>query len=318
MTNKIILSLIIPLYNVEKYIEKCLYSCIQQDIGDYEIIVVNDGSSDNSLQIAEQIAEKVNNIQIVSQLNGGLSLARNKGLSIAKGEYVWFIDSDDWIENNCLKDIVVCLEKKNPDILQLQYRKCYDDKILNKDFFCKIKGVINGKQQIANGGLPIPAQFAIYKKAFLFENNLKFYPGIFHEDSEFKPRVLFLAKRCASYDKVVYNYYQRTNGSITSVINPKRAFDCLKVSLLIHNFYCRIAKGECASFFHNHISLMINNAFSLVGENEKEFSCELYKQRHLLEHLRKSTKLKYRIEGVLFFLFPKHSVKLYKLLKEIK
>ena len=97
------LSIIIPMYNVEPYIEKCLLSCLNQNIphADYEIIVVNDGSPDGSLGIARRIASTVDNMLIVSQENGGLSAARNKGLSYAKGEYVWFVDSDDWIEENC-------------------------------------------------------------------------------------------------------------------------------------------------------------------------------------------------------------------------
>lgn len=319
MNNGILLSIIVPVFNVELYIEKCLLSCLKQDIplSDYEIIVINDGSPDNSLQIAEQVATRAKNMRVISQPNGGLSMARNKGLFLAKGKYVWFVDSDDWIEENCLKDIVACLEKNNPDILQLQYRNSYDNEKLNKDYFCKIEGVVNGKQQISNGGLPIPAQFGIYKKSFLIKNKLEFYPGIFHEDCEFKPRVLYLAERCSSYDKVVYNYYQRTSDSITSAINPKRAFDYLKVSLSINEFYYNIVE-ECDSYFHNHISLMLNNALSVVGDKEKEFTTELYKQRYLFEHLRKSTIMKYKIEGLLFLLFPKYTVLIYKLLKSFK
>lgn len=307
------------MYNVEKYIEKCLLSCIKQDISpqSYEIIVVNDGSPDNSLLIAEKIARDSKNIRIISQQNGGLSVARNKGLSLAKGDYVWFVDSDDWIEGNCLNGIIDCLNRTHPDFLQLQFRYAYDDSLKNKDSFCLINNVVSGIEQIKNGGVPIPAQFAIYSREFLIRNNLLFYPGIFHEDCEFKPRALFLAERCASYDKVVYNYYQRSTGSITSVTNPKRAFDLLKVALSIDEFYVRTAKGKCSSFFHNNISLMINNALSVVGDKEKEFACELYMQRHIYQHLCKSSILKYKIEGWLFTFFPKHSVQIYNIIQKL-
>ena len=308
------------MYNVELYIDKCLTSCIKQDIQstDYEIIVINDGSLDNSLQIAENIASKTNNIQIFSQPNSGLSIARNKGLSLARGQYVWFVDSDDWITENCLKDIVKNLEDNKPDLLQLQYRECFDNIKLDREYYCKLVGIVSGKQQILNGGVPIPAPFAIYRRDFLTDNNLRFYPGIFHEDCEFKPKVLYLAKRCCSHDKVVYNYYQRTSGSITTVANPKRAFDYLKVTLSINDFYYNIANGECACYFHNHIALMINNALSVVGEKEKEFSKELYNKRFLFIHLLNSSILKYRIEGLLFYLFPQHSTTIYKLLQTLK
>ena len=313
------LSIIIPMYNVELYIEKCLLSCLNQDVSssEYEIVVVNDGSPDNSLQIAEHIASTVGNVTVVSQENGGLSVARNTGLMHAKGEYVWFVDSDDWIEENCLSGIVESLNATKPDFLQLQFRYAYDDSLLNRDSFCFINSVVSGVQQINNGGVPIPAQFAIYRREFLLNKHLEFYPGIFHEDCEFKPRALFLAARCASYDKVVYNYYQRTSGSITTVANPKRAFDLLKVALSIDAFYTGVAKGQCPLFFHNHISLMINNALSVVGEKNRAFSSLLYKEKRLFVHLRKSSILKYKVEWWLFTLFPNRSVSIYNLLRKI-
>lgn len=312
-----ILSIIVPMYNVELYVEKCLLSCMRQDVPhcDYEIIVVNDGSTDNSLEIAENVASQFDNIKIYSQSNSGLSVARNTGLEHAHGKYVWFVDSDDWIENNCLKEIVRCLCTNGLDILQLQYRECYDNVKLNKDFYCKVEGVRNGKELMSNGGLPIPAPFAIYRKSLLDENKLNFYPGIFHEDCEFKPKVLFFADRCTSLDIVVYNYYQRTGGSITSTVNSKHAFDYLRVAISIHNFYFNIARGECAFYFHNYISMIINNALYTVANKEKEFSHELYKHRYLFKHLLKSKKIKYKVEGVLFTMFPNNTVLIYKLLK---
>ena len=98
------LSIIIPVYNVENYVGKCLESCLNQDIpkNEYEIIVVNDGTKDNSVQVIEKYITPENNIRLIHRKNGGLSAARNTGLKEAKGEYVWFVDSDDWIENNVL------------------------------------------------------------------------------------------------------------------------------------------------------------------------------------------------------------------------
>ena len=126
--NNTFLTIVIPVYNVEKYIEKCLLSCVHQDIpsDSYEIIVVNDGTKDNSLRIAESIATTHSNISIVSQQNKGLSAARNTGLKLAKGNYIWFIDSDDWIEDNCLSSICQRLAQ-DIDILQIGYSFAYED-----------------------------------------------------------------------------------------------------------------------------------------------------------------------------------------------
>ena len=101
------LSIIVPLYNVEKYIEKCILSLVNQDFRDYEIIVVNDGSPDESANIVNELKIKYPNVLLFHKENGGLSSARNFGLEKAKGEYVWFVDSDDWIE---------------PDIISLLYK----------------------------------------------------------------------------------------------------------------------------------------------------------------------------------------------------
>ena len=101
------LSVIIPVYNVAPYIAKCLESIYFQDVdkGDYEIIIVNDGSTDNSLSIVKKTIVNWENVKLIDQSNGGLSCARNSGLDCAIGDYVWFVDSDDWIESNSLKRI---------------------------------------------------------------------------------------------------------------------------------------------------------------------------------------------------------------------
>ena len=99
------ISLIIPVYNVEQYIGRCLQSCLCQPhvaADDYELVIVNDGTKDNSMHVVEKMTRDYPNVTIINQHNQGLSMARNAGLKAAQGEYVWFIDSDDWIEDNCL------------------------------------------------------------------------------------------------------------------------------------------------------------------------------------------------------------------------
>lgn len=110
------LSIIIPIYGVEKYIEKCILSCVNQKglkIGtDFEIICVNDGTKDKSAKIAKYIASKYEGITVIDQKNQGLSAARNTGLYAAKGEYIWYVDSDDYIKENCLRDLCDKLKNK--------------------------------------------------------------------------------------------------------------------------------------------------------------------------------------------------------------
>lgn len=232
------ISIIIPVYNVEKYIEKCLLSCIKQDISyeNYEIIVVNDGSPDNCITIVERIAKDHLNIRIINQENQGLSGARNTGIKHARGEYIWFVDSDDYIEENCLGRIVSYL-KDDLDILQLQYRHVFEDDTPALDIrFCNIDGIKSGLEVTEQGGLPAPAQFSVLRSKFLIENKLEFVRGIYHEDSEFKPRATYLAKKIASDTEISYNYLQRLSGSITSNFKLKNGIDMLKVNRSLLEF----------------------------------------------------------------------------------
>lgn len=227
------LSIIIPIYGVEKYIKKCILSCVNQKglkIGtDYEIICVNDGTKDKSAQIAKYIASKYEGITVIDQKNQGLSAARNTGLYAAKGEYIWYVDSDDYIKENCLRDI--CDKLKNKlDILQIQPTKIYEidshEEIYTQTVFSR---VITGKVATQIGGLSAPAQFCIYRRRFLLENNLLFVKGIYHEDSEFKPRAVYMASSIEHYPPTVYFYLQRESGSIMSSFNPKKVYDLMIV-----------------------------------------------------------------------------------------
>ena len=315
-----ILSIIIPVYNTEQYIKKCLESCLHQNEMEYEIIIIDDGSPDNSVDIVKQIAATKENVRIISQPNMGLSAARNVGLSLARGEYVWFVDSDDYIEDNCLKRICSYLRNKI-DILQLQYRKVYENGETNVDVpFYIIDGVKNGKDILLSGGLPAPAQFAIYRTEFLRKNKLEFYKGILHEDSEFKPRVTFLAESIISDTEVCYNYLQRVSGSITSSFKFQNATSILIVMNNIKEFIneYNVDKQICRCFYRmigmNMNSLLIGYR-QLNNCDKRYINNELKKNRHLFVCMMKSAKMKYILEGVFFYLNPKIGFCFHKLFR---
>ena len=305
-----ILSIIIPVFNTEKYIRKCLDSCLHQDEKEYEIIVIDDGSPDNSVDIVKQIAATTEKVRIVSQPNLGLSAARNVGLSLAQGEFVWFVDSDDYIEDNCLGRIFSNL-RNNIDILQLQYRMVYENGEADIDVpFYIIDGVKKGKDILLAGGLPAPAQFSIYRTEFLRKNELKFYEGILHEDSEFKPRVTFLAESIISDTEVSYNYLQRITGSITSSFKLKNATSILIVMNSIKKFIYEynVDKQISRCFYrmigHNMNSLLIG--YRQLNDFDKNYiNNELKKNRHLFVCMMKSANIKYILEGFLFYINSK-------------
>lgn len=316
------LSIIIPIYGVELYIKKCLISCFKQDLvlgKDYEIICVNDGTKDRSAEIAKQeISKYKNGITFIDQENRGLSAARNKGLLNANGEYVWFVDSDDWIEVNCLKRIISKLFD-NLDILQLQYRCVYDDETLSFDEpFTVIEGIKSGKEVTKMGGLPAPAQFSIFRKDFLIQNNLHFVDGIYHEDSEFKPRAVYLAKKIASDNEVTYFYYQRTFGSIMSSFSVKRAKDILFVNESLYKFTQRIDK-KCIPILYRKIGLNMNTLLSgyrKLKSEDKIIVKKMIKNNKLsFDCMMQSRNAKYMIEGFIFKLDLSLGLFLHKMLK---
>ena len=319
------LTIIIPMYNVELYIESCLRSCLKQNISseEYEIVVVNDGSPDNSLAIAERIAEKASNITIISQVNGGLSAARNTGVKYAKGDYLWFVDADDRIRENCLKSLLEQCERDNLDLLAIAAANVVDG-YEKRRFSYENLSVVSGGEMLERGRLQHCVPFTIYNRKFFLHYQLQFYPGIFHEDSEFSPRSYFYAKRVGFSNEVVYLVTINPN-SITRSLNYKKSFDCLVVAKSLHQFSKTISKGKYCTFFNNHISLMINNALANLmlpsKDNQKHkntikmFSEELFNNRYLFEHLRNSSILKYRLEGVLFTMLPSYCFKIYYLLQ---
>lgn len=312
------ISLIIPVYNVEQYLEKCLNSCVEQDIplDEYEIIVINDGSKDNSLSIALQFEKEYENIKVFSQENQGLSAARNKGLSLAKGEYVWFIDSDDWIQNNCLKKITdKCFDEKL-DALAVCSADLIRGKLIRRFEYIDY-GVLPGKEVMINIGLQVCVPFTIYRKKFLEENTLHFYNGIFHEDSEFTPRAYYLAEKVSSVNDILY-FVNQNPTSITRTVNPKKSYDIIKVCNSLSEF-SKFILPKYKFKFDNIISTNINNAlynsFEMNRGDKDKLNNIIYENRHLFIHLRKSNILKYKIEGYIFNLLPKMTVQVYQFLQ---
>ena len=218
-------SIIIPVYNVEKYIKKCLDSVFNQTYKDFEVIVVNDGTKDNSMDIVKEY-----DVKIINQRNGGLSSARNKGVEKAKGEYIIFLDSDDYWENELLEKISLSINNK-PDIVRFQIQDViandvfkYPEEEFNslsgKDAFKKIVGF----HHVENAWC-----YAIRRKYYV-DNKFEFSLGKTHEDFGLMPLVIFKAKKVNSINYIGYNYIKRDN----SIINTN---DYEKTKKKVNDFY---------------------------------------------------------------------------------
>ncbi len=315
------LSLIIPVYNVEQYIARCLQSCLCQPhvtADDYELVIVNDGTRDDSMKIVEEQTKKHSNVTIINQHNQGLSMARNAGLRAAKGEYVWFIDSDDWIEQGCLQEIIHRLQETQADILQLQYRNVYADGTPSDEHYSTIDGVLHSKDWFVQNSYHAAVPFMVYRKALLEENHLQFFPGIYHEDSEFKPRVVYLADTCASYDKVAYNYFKGNSSSITAVLKLKNGLDLFTVMNRLATFVDEHhINGIYRRSFYTQIGISMRTVLrTLDSVNEAEAATlrqMIRDNRHLLRRMCSANNIKIQLGGLLMYTNLTLGLKIYKL-----
>lgn len=225
-------SIIVPVYNVEDYVKECLNSVKDLNIN-YEIIVVNDGSKDNSLEIVNKFAESYNGeIKIISKENGGLSSARNVGIEKATGDYLFFLDSDDYIDKYLFESFVRDVNKDSVDIGFADY--CYlrngiivsnTEAVYRKKIARKRNDIVDGVTygdrffDEAHDFINVEACFLLIKKSLLSENQIEFKQGIYHEDTLFTITCLTVARKVKFYDYPFYVYRMRDD-SIMHTPNP--------------------------------------------------------------------------------------------------
>lgn len=211
-------SIILPCYNVEKYLSKSIHSVLGQTYRDFELLVIIDGSPDNSQQIAEQIAHSDSRIQVFEKKNGGLSDARNYGLERAQGEFVYFMDSDDWIEPTLLEENLKTIEDENLDFIVFGYVQ--DNENTNGDIVNSLKIVpkakawVKGEQKITiddyHLGLLGYAWNKVYRKSFLDLHQFRFQKGIsLVEDILFNAPVYTQSNLIRFNQKAYYHYINR-------------------------------------------------------------------------------------------------------------
>lgn len=223
-----LVSVIIPVYNVEKFLRPCLDSIVNQDLTDIELVCVNDGSPDKSMDILMEYANKDERIKVVSQENAGLSEARNAGMRYASGKYIYFMDSDDILEKETLKELSDYAEKMDLDIVYFD-AKCFSDDEECEEYLDRISDYYIRKNQYegARSGPEMMADMLtneeyrpsvciqMLKRAFVQERGFTFIKGILHEDNEFTFKTILNAKKTGHINKPYFNRRVRA-ASITS------------------------------------------------------------------------------------------------------
>jgi glycosyltransferase involved in cell wall biosynthesis len=207
-------SIIMPVYNTEKYLERCLNSILNQTYTKWELIAVNDGSTDNSLEILNSYAQKDNRIIVFEQENQGQSVARNKALDIVKGEYICFVDSDDWVELDYLEDLYKAITSTNSEIAMCSFYYSSDnDEKIGYKFKSNIIPLREYKSKLLKDQIRSYLWNCIFKRSLF--NNLRFQKNNIYEDmvlfTDLLPR---LSKDVIAINKPLYHYYLRDNSTI--------------------------------------------------------------------------------------------------------
>lgn len=242
-------SIIVPVYNVQNYIDECYFSIVSQSFSDYEIIFVNDGSTDYSGEKCDEICKNNEKAIIIHKENGGLSDARNVGINVSKGSYIVLLDSDDLLNELALENLhKLIISNELPDIV-INRIKFFSDNIID-GYECKYKfsnklnklTIPKCFQTIIKLEDYIPGAWTLVaKKDHIVKNDLYFVKGLLHEDEQWTPRVILNANTVAFNNNCFYLYRQGREGSITQVKTLKREIDKLWIS---NNLYSESKKGE--------------------------------------------------------------------------
>lgn len=222
-------SVIIPVYNTEEYVAEALKCITNQSLTNIEIIVIDDGSTDSSYRIIKEMADQDDRIKIYSQANKGQSAARNLGISIAQGEYIYFMDSDDLLENNTFLECYKKCQKEELDIVffdaevfgptkntfNLNYRRCH----LIKDTIYSGPAIL--RILLKTGGYRASPCLVFFRLAYLRKINLTFYPGIIHEDELFTFLLLIQAERVSFINKTYFKRRLRRDSTMAAKLSRK-------------------------------------------------------------------------------------------------
>ena len=299
MNENIKISVILPVYNVERYIPQCLDSIINQTYKNLEIICVDDGSTDNSLEIIKQYAQRDDRIIVISQENLSQGAARNSGLQVATGNYISFVDPDDWLANDAYEVIVEEINKLNPDVLQFEHKlyiealKEYTNSKLSKEYKRRVNIDIASINSYSFSDIKVKNLLKfqsccwdkVYKREFLINNNIKFLPHKYGEDIFFNFKLVLCVNKIYFLHRELY-YYRKRSYSYENVNNKRDSrfiFEHIEnVESLLHEY----------NLYNKMRREIFNYKLRVVYEEDKKCSDE-YKAEFLSLAKEKLTSLEY-------------------------
>ncbi len=282
--SNVIVSVIIPVFNSEELLKQCLDSVLNQTLKDFEIICVDDGSTDNSLEILRKYEENDERIIVLYQENAGAGVARNKGIEIAKGEYIAFIDSDDWIESDALEKLYNNIKHNDSDMVLFnsvehkpnnEFReRIYLPKDSSIDYNNFTFDYKYRKNFVMNGMMVIWSKF--YKTSFIRDNNIKFYSHEIFNDVQFHIQSMLFAKKISYLPEILYHYRRMGQSSLqTSRAVTRRGFILFDIFDEIEEWLKE--KGFFEEFETNFYRFMLNESQGRLDRTDDSYKEDLFK-----------------------------------------
>ena len=306
------LSIIIPVYNVENYLRKCLESIMEQKLDNMEIIIIDDGSTDASGEICEEYKGK--NVIVKHKKNGGLSSARNYGLEFAKGDYIWFIDSDDFIEKDCTNTIVEKLKENKPDLMIIKSRVINENNESKDELFYSIKEGLYSNYEymkiLKNNPKSILfcAQYHIVKKDIIEKNKILFKDGIIHEDELWTPQIIMASNSIYYSNLNIYYHLMRSDSIMHSSKIEKSGNSDLIVAEELYKIYKNNKNRDLDYLKDRCTNIFLQSVWKIP---------DFFKKNKIKRFVpfNNSYYLKTKIKALLFLMSPRLYRTLHKLIK---
>lgn len=288
-------SVIIPVYNAEQYIDKCIQSVKNQTLDCIQIILINDGSSDGSKEKCEYWAKEYNNIQLINKKNEGAGATRNLGIKEAKGEYIFFLDADDYLPNDALEVLYTEITNTKSDIT------CGTSKSIFKDGTSKNeirdKKIIEGDgkriiEKTKYKNIPPTVWLYMYRRKFIEDNNIRFPVGVCLEDCAFCLKTYYYARKITFINNVTY-YQFISDNSVMRSKNIKKSRDAIEVAKDIENFTnMQVKERKIKKAFYKYIAYLYSYSVHYALQLDEDFDqiVTAEEKRHIIRMLRNDIK----------------------------
>lgn len=327
MQSKLV-SVIIPVYNVEQYLAECVDSVLCQTYTDYEIILVDDGATDSSGRMCDDYARKDTRIRVIHQENGGLSAARNTGLRAAKGEYVYFLDSDDYIENCTLEHLAALAESENADVVFFDGYVFFDEcepndsvsRYNRKEQYPPEKGREMLLKQLHHEEYRTAVPLMLFRRKYLEDNDLWFMDGIIHEDELFTFQVYNADGLVCHCHEQLYARRIRPASIMTSSGTLRRYDSMLRIYFVLSEMYRDgKAAGQAATMYLIRTAKSVLGKYNLLTEDAKASVSRQHRRfkKDVMSHRGfGDIKLKIKCSGRVGNLFYRAESKLLRMMRK--